>query len=242
MRMIWIIFKRELNRYFTSLIPYIVASSFLFLTGVSFYSDLTFSVTTRPIDPAAIPTFLALALVFFAPMLTMRAVAEEKREGTMELLLTAPVTDTAIVIGKFLAAWTYYTLLLMITLSYQYMLVFFMQQPDLGHANAAYIGIWLYGGAAIAIGIMFSATTENQIVAAFLSSSTLIIFYLGSLVGEVVPNIELANLLRILSFQGHFSTSFAVGIIRLEDLTYFVGVIIFALFISTRAVEAQRIN
>jgi ABC-2 type transport system permease protein len=242
MQMIWIIFKREMSRYFTSLIPYIVASSFLFLTGVTFYSDLTFSVTLRPIRPAAVPDFLALALIFFAPMITMRALAEEKREGTMELLLTAPITDTAIVIGKFLAAWTYYTILLLITLSYQYAMLFFRQQPDLGHASAAYMGIWLYGGAALAIGIMYSATTENQIVAAFLSSSTLIMFYLGSFVGEVIPNIEIANLLRILSFQGHFSTSFAVGIVRLEDLTYFVGVITLALFISTRAVEAQRIN
>ncbi len=242
MHMIWIIFRREMTRYFTSLIPYIVAAAFLFLTGIAFYADLTFSVTTRSITPSAVPTFLALALVFFAPMITMRALAEEKREGTMELLLTAPVTDTAIVLGKFLSAWAYYTILLLITLTYQYALLFFRQQPDLGHAGAAYMGIWLYGGAALAIGILFSATTENQVVAAFLSSSVLIILYLGNIVGEVVPNIELANLLRTLSFQGHYATTFAVGVVRLEDLVYFLGVMIFALYVSTRAVEAQRMR
>ncbi len=241
MSMIWTIYRREMARYFTSLIPYIVAAAFLFLTGISYYSDLTLSVTIRSTDPSAVPNFLSLALVFFAPMITMRALAEEKREGTMELMLTAPVTDTAIVLGKFLSAWTYYTLLLMVTFVYQYALVILRQQPDLGHANAAYLGIWLYGGAALAIGIMFSAMTENQIVAAFLSSSVLIIFYLGTIVGEVVPSIELANVLRVLSFQGHYSTTFAVGVIRLEDIVYFAGVIAFTLFVSTRAIEAQRI-
>jgi len=240
--MIWTIYRREMARYFTSLIPYIVAAAFLFLTGISYYSDLTLSVTLRSTNPSAVPTFLALALVFFAPMITMRALAEEKREGTMELMLTAPVTDTAIVLGKFLSAWTYYTLLLLVTLVYQYVLVFLRQQPDLGHASAAYLGIWLYGGAALAIGIMFSAMTENQIVAAFLSSSVLIIFYLGTIVGEIVPSIELANVLRVLSFQGHYSTTFAVGVIRLEDIVYFAGVIAFTLFISTRAIEAQRMS
>jgi ABC-2 type transport system permease protein len=199
-------------------------------------------VTVRATNPGAVPSFLTLALIFFAPMLTMRSLAEEKREGTLELLLTAPVTDTAIVIGKFASAWAYYSLLLMVTYSYQFALIFAGQQPDLGHAIAAYMGIWLYGGAALGIGIMFSATTENQIVAAFLSSSLLILLYLGNTVGEVVPNISLANLLRELSFQGHFSTSFAIGVIRLEDVVYFVGVTVVALFISTRAIEAQRMG
>lgn len=235
-----IIFRRELSRYFTSFITYLIASAFFVLTGVAFYADLTFSVTTRPTQPEAVPEFLTLALVFFAPMLTMRQLAEEKREGTMELLLTAPITDTAIVLGKFLAAWMYYTLLLMVTFSYQWALVFMGQQPDIGHAIAAYLGIWLYGGAALAIGLMFSATTENQIVATFLSSSVLILFYRASTVGEIVPNVELANLVRELSFQGHFASTFAVGVIRIADIVYFVGVVVIALFICTRAVAAQR--
>lgn len=240
MAAIWTIFRRDIQRYFTSLIHYIVATAFLLLTALTFYADLTFSVTIRAIEPDAVPTFLSLSLVFFAPMITMRAIAEEKREGTMELLLTAPVTDTALVIGKYLSAWTYYTLLLLTSFIYFPILIFAGQQPDLGHAVAAYFGIWLYGGAALAIGVMFSSTTENQIVAAFLSSSTLIVLYLGNLVGEVVPNIELANLLRELSFQGHYATTFAVGVIRLEDIVYFVGVIILMLFVSSRIVEGQR--
>ena len=239
---IWTIFRREMIRNFTSLIPYVVAATFLFLTGLAFYQDLTFSVTVRSTNPQAVPEFLALALIFFAPILTMRALAEEKREGTLELLLTAPVTDTSIVLGKFASAWAYYSLLLAISYSYQFILFGLGQEPDLGHAIAAYMGIWLYGGAALGVGMMFSATTENQIVAAFLSSSVLTLLYLGNIVGEVASNMVAATVLRELSFQGHFAGSFAIGVVRLEDLVYFVGITIVTLFISTRAIEAQRMG
>lgn len=236
---IWTIFRRETLLSFASLIPYLIAAAFLLLTGLTFYADLTFAITNRPSNPAAVPSFLALALIFFAPMLTMRSFSEEKREGTMELLLTAPVTDTAIVIGKFLSAWFYYSLLLAITLIYQIILVN-VSQPDIGHTVAAYVGIWLYGAAALSVGLLFSAATENQIVAAFLSSATLLVFYLGDLVGEVVPNIEAAIVIRALSFQGHFSTSFAIGVVLLEDIVYFASVVTIALFICTRIVESER--
>ena len=239
---VWTIFRREMIRNFTSLIPYVVAAMFLLLTGIAFYQDLTFSVTVRATNPQAVPEFLALALVFFAPILTMRALAEERREGTLELLLTAPVTDTSIVLGKFAAAWAYYTLLLLISYSYQFLLVVLGQGPDLGHAIAAYLGIWLYGGAALGMGIMFSATTENQIVAAFLSSSVLTLLYLGNVVGEIATDVRVANVLRELSFQGHFAGTFAIGVVRLEDIVYFVGVTVVTLFISTRAIEAQRMG
>ncbi|MFZ4815515.1 MAG: ABC transporter permease [Phototrophicaceae bacterium] len=237
---IWIVFRRELARYFNSLIYYWVAAAFLALAGFTFYADLTLSVTLRAVSPQAVPVFLALGLVFFAPILTMRAFAEERREGTMELLLTAPVPDTMIVLGKFLSAWCFLSILLVISYLTLPLLLAFNQRPDLGHGIAAYSGIWLYGGAALAIGMMFSAATENQIVAAFLSSSLLLVFYLGNLVGQVVPNIQLASLIRELSFMGHFEGSFAVGVILLEDMVYFVGVMIFALYICTQFVASQR--
>lgn len=240
MRPINIILWRELQRQATSLISYLIAAAFLLLTAFWFYYDLSISLTNKATAPAAVPQFLTGALVFFAPMMTMRALAEEKREGTLELMLTAPVTDAAIVIGKFLAVWAFYTLLLLITYSYQWMLLAVGQQPDLGHAIAAYVGVWLYGGAALAIGVMFSASTENQIVAAFLSSTTLMLFYLGDFIGLIVPNVALAALLREISFQGHFSTTFGSGVILLHDIVYFSGVIVLALFISTRTIEAQR--
>lgn len=233
------IFRREIGQYFASPIAYLIAFAFLLLTALYFNNDLTISVGNKPVDPAIIPNFLSFGMIFFAPLLTMRLLAEESREGTLELLLTAPIPDAAIVLGKFFSAWAYYTLLLFITLLYQFILLE-ITSPDLGNVIAAYIGIWLYGGAALSVGLMFSATTENQIVAAFLSSATLLFLWLGDLAGQVVASVELANFIRILTLQGHYSPSFAFGFVRLEDVAYFAGLMTIMLFVSIRIVESRR--
>lgn len=235
----WIIFRREVGQYLTSPIAYLIAFGLLLITGLYFNYDLAISATRKPVEPALIPYFLSLVMVFCAPLLTMRMLAEEKREGTLELLLTAPVNDNAIVIGKFLGAWFYYSLLLGLTLTYQLILVQ-ITQPDVSHMISAYIGIWLYGGATLAVGMIFSALTENQIVAAFLSIATLLLLWLGDLAGEVVANLDLARLIRQLTLSGHFTTSFAVGLVRAEDVAYYAGIIVIMLFISIRVVESHR--
>lgn len=241
MRAIWIIFQREVSQYFSSPLAYVMAFGFLLLTGLLFNNDLARSVTVRPVNPSAIPRFLSLLLVFFAPLLTMRLLAEESREGTLELLLTAPVPDYAIVIGKFLSAWAYYTFLLSLTFVYQIiLLIVTVTQQDMLHAFAAYMGIWLYGGATIAVGIVFSALTDNQILAAFLGTASLLLLYMGDLAGQIVTNIDLAIILRNLTLQGHFSTSFAVGLIRLENIFYYAGMMVIMLYITIQLVESRR--
>ncbi len=241
MRGTWIVFSREIGQYFASPVAYLIAFAFLLLTGLIFNNDLAVSVTYKPAEPALIPLFLSFAMVFFAPLLTMRLLAEERREGTLELLLTAPVKDSDIIFGKFLSAWFYYSVLLVITLSYQFVLLLTTQNtPDLGHAMGAYIGIWLYGGATLAVGLVFSSLTENQIIAAFLSWTTLMFLWLGDLAGQVVSNLDLARLLRTLTLPGHFSTSFAVGLVRAEDVAYYAGVIVVMLFVAIRIVESHR--
>ncbi len=239
MQSIGIIFRREVSQYFASPVAYLIAFSVLLLTAVLFNNDLAFSVGTKAADPALVPAFLSFAMVFFAPLLTMRLLAEESREGTLELLLTAPVTDTHIVIGKFLGAWVYYSLLLVLTFMYQIILLT-ITNPDLGHAIAAYLGIWLYGGATLAVGMLFSSLTENQIVAAFLSMAVLVILWLGDLAGQIVASIDLAIVIRNLSLQGHFSTSFAIGVIRVEDVAYLAGMIVIMLFATIQIVQSHR--
>src|SRR5262249_10155127 len=150
-----------------------------------------YAFTTRASDPALIPNFLAFAMVFCAPLLSMRMLAEESREGTLELLLTAPANDSAIVSGRLLSAGLFYTLLLAVTFTYQFSLLT-ITQPDLGHALSAYIGIWLYGGATLAVGLLFSSLTENQIIAAFLSMGVLLFLWFAELVGQIVTNLDLA--------------------------------------------------
>lgn len=233
------IFRREVGQYFAQPTAYLVAFGLLLLTGLYFNADLTFAVTQRMVNPAVIPEFLSFILVFFAPLLTMRLLAEEMREGTLELLLTAPVNDTSIVVGKFLGAWFYFTVLLALTFVYQF-IVMQLTNADLGHSLGAYIGIWLYGGATLAVGLLFSALTENQVVAAFLSMATLLFLWLGDLAGQIVANLDLARLIRELTLGGHFSSSFAVGMVRAEDIAYYAGMIAIMLFITIRVVESKR--
>lgn len=240
MRGTWIVFRREVAQYFTSPFAYFIASAFLFLTGFLFTNDLNVSVGVKAAQPALVPAFLAFALIFFAPLLTMRMLAEEEREGTMELLLTAPVKDSDIVFGKFLGAWFYLSVLLGLSLLYQVILLILDTRPDLSHTASAYIGIWLYGGATMAVGLLFSSLTENQVVAAFLATATLLMLWLGDLAGQIISNIDAARIVRQLTLQGHFSTSFAVGLIRAEDVAFFAGMIVIVLFITVRIVESHR--
>jgi len=239
MRATWIIFRREVSAYFSSPLAYLIAFAFLLMTGILFNNDLARSITVKSVEPSLIPDFLSLLMVLFAPLFTMRLLSEESREGTLELLLTAPVPDYSIVFGKFLSAWFYYSFLLVLTLIYQIILATF-SYPDFVHTTASYLGIWLYGGATLAVGLAFSALTENQIIAAFLSTITLFILWIGDLAGDIVANIELARVIRNLTLQGHYSTSFAVGIIRLEDVIYFAGMMFIMLFITVQFVEARR--
>jgi len=237
----WIVFRREVGQYFASPFAYLITAAVLVLTGVLFNSDLQGSMTVKPAEPALVPLVMSFTMIFFAPLLTMRLFAEERREGTLELLMTAPVTEGSIVFGKFLGAWLYFTLLMLITFGYQFILVN-IAQPDIGHAISAYLGIWLYGGATLAIGVFFSALTENQIVARFLSMITLLLFWLGDQAGDLIANIDLARLIRSLSLQGHFSTSFAAGLVRAEDIAFFAGIIVVLLYMTIRVVEANRVR
>lgn len=234
-----IIFRREVGQYFTSPFAYLIAAAVLLLTGVLFNRDLVVSMTLKAAEPSLVPTVLSFTMIFFAPLLTMRLFAEERREGTLELLLTAPVSDASIVFGKFLGAWFYFTLLLALTFLYQFVLLT-ITQPDLGHTMSAYIGIWLYGGATLAVGLLFSALTENQIIAAFLSMIALMLLWLGDQAGDLIANIEIARVVRTISLQGHYSTSFAAGLLRAEDVAFFAGVMVITLFITIRIVESNR--
>ncbi len=237
----WTIFRREVGQYFSSPFAYVIAAAVLFLTGLLFNRDLLLSMTVKPAEPALVPSVLSFTMVFFAPLLTMRLFAEERREGTLELLMTAPVSDGSIVFGKFLGAWLYFSLIMLVTVGYQFILLS-ITQPDIGHTISAYLGIWLYGGATLAVGMFFSALTENQIVAAFLSMIALMLFWLGDQAGDLIANIDAARVIRSLSLQGHFSTSFAAGLVRAEDIAFFAGMITVLLYMTIRVIEANRVR
>lgn len=248
MRSTVVIARRELAQYFVSPIAYLVAFAILELTGFLFNSDLAQRVGEEPPSGTAVLSAFGFFTVFFAPLLTMRLFAEEAREGTLELMLTMPVRDSDIVLGKFLGAWAYYTLVLALTLVYQVILLSITTfedyqlgpELDIGPVISAYLGIWLFGGATIAVGLLFSAMTENQIVAGFLSIATLFILWLGDFAGLVVQNRPIAEAIRSLSLQAHYSTSFLIGVIRFEDVVFFIGLVVVMLFITTRLIESRR--
>lgn len=239
LRNILTVFRRELTQYLTSPIAYLIAFAVLLMGGFLFNNDLAARNGTAITSSAVILTYYAQFTMFFAPLLTMRLFAEENREGTIELLMTLPVRDSTLVIGKYLGAWAYYTLLLVLTLVYQIALIW-LSPPDIGVAISNYLGLWLMGGAAIAIGMVFSALNENQIVSAFLSLATLLLLWSADQVGLVISNRELATLVRSFSFQTNYVYSFSVGIVRLDSVVFFVGVMSVALFITTQIIESRR--
>ncbi|MBI5957509.1 MAG: ABC transporter permease subunit [Chloroflexi bacterium] len=248
MRNIRIIARRELAQYFTSPVAYLVAFAIMELTAWYFNADLAQRVGQQPPDGADVLKAFGFFMVFCTPLLTMRLFAEEAREGTLELMLTMPVRDGDIVLGKFLGAWCYYSLILALTLVYQAIWLAlttaseYQLRPelDIGPVISAYIGIWLFGGATLAIGMLFSAITENQIVAGFLSMAALLILWAGDLAGLVIPNYDVAQFVRQLSLQAHYSTSFMIGVIRFEDMVFFIGLIVVMVFITTRLIESRR--
>ncbi len=237
---VWAIFKRELVQYFVSPIAYFVAFVILLILGLIFSSDVRYSVNNQlPAEPTNIINVLAFLLVLIAPLLTMRLLAEENREGTIELLLTMPIRDVDIVLGKFLGAWAFFTIVLAITMVYQFILAG-IGRPDQGAAIAAYLGMWLYGGAALAIGLLFSALAENQIVAGILSLAALAVLYWSSFFAQSIANPTLQSALREFSLSAHYYRSFAQGVIRLEDLLFHIFVIAGTLFVTTQLVGSRR--
>ena len=239
MRNIGLVFRREMQNYLTSPITYLIMFAVMLLGGFIFNEDLAARNGTSVTSGVVVLLSFAQWTMLFAPLITMRLLAEENREGTLELLMTLPLKDIQLVLGKFFGAWMYYTMMLAITLVFQIVLIW-LSPPDLGAVFSAYLGLWLMGGAAIAIGMIFSALNENQIVAAFLSMAVLIIFWLADTVGSVINNRELATVVRTFSFQTNFRYTFALGIVRLDNIIFFVGVIIVCLYITTQIIESRR--
>lgn len=243
------VFKRELGLYFRSPIAYGVAFAILFFLGLLFNSYVSQAVSANasgqaqiPADSTYAPGMLTFLTFLIAPLLTMRLVAEESREGTLEVLMTLPMNESQFIIGKFLAAWAYYSVLLLITLVFHAILLT-IGMPDLGAAFGAYLGAWLYGGAVLAVTMIWSAVTEDQIVAAFLGAATVLVLYLADLATSWIAGqfgTSIADFVRELGLQAHYNATLARGIIRAEDILYFVFMIVGALFITTRIVETRR--
>lgn len=232
----WTIARKEFISYFESPIAYIFITVFLVLTQWLFFRG--FFV----INQASMREFFGLVpIVFllFVPAVTMRLWAEEKKLGTLELLLTFPVKDWEVVLGKYLASFCFLAVSVLLTLPLA-ITVIALGHPDIGAMIGGYLGCLLMGGAYLAIGLWISGLTQNQIVAFIITAVICFAFYIigDPMVLSSVPQ-ALVPFFANLSIGSHFE-SIGRGVVDSRDLLYYLSIIGFFLFLNVRSVESRQ--
>jgi ABC-2 type transport system permease protein len=242
MKNILTIATRELKAYFDSLVAYVVLSGTMLGLGLWFFLfqggfwQVDRATMGRMFD--ALPWALSFIII---PLMTMRLLAEEKRAGTIELLITMPVKDSEVILGKYLAALGLFVVLLGATLIYPIAMFKFpwhVGELDWAPLFTAYFGIFLYSAAGIAIGMMFSSLTESQIIAFFFTMATLLLLqFIGGL-AESLPG-NLGDIVSFISTRSRFEP-FARGVIDTRAVIYLVSVAVMGLLVSFRALESRK--
>jgi ABC-2 type transport system permease protein len=252
MRNVLTIARKELKSYFASPIAYLLMAMFTVIFGFFFWNAVGFFVsygmqsqmmgrfTPMDVNEMVIRPLLANVSViglFLIPMISMRLFAEEKRNMTIELLLTSPVRDLEIIIGKWLAAMALYAILLLLS-ALNFAFLFAWGNPDWKPLAAGYLGLLLQAGALLAIGTFISTTTKNQIIAGGVTFGVCLLLW----VFEWVGGYETATWAKVMSYMsviGHFEP-FSKGVIDTKDAIYFVSLMFFGLFLSARSLETLR--
>jgi ABC-2 type transport system permease protein len=227
------ILKKELRSYFLSPAAYIVVTVFLLICGW-FFSTSLFVVNQASMRNVF--TIIPFVFTFFVPAITMRLLSEEKKTGTFELLVTMPVSDLEVILGKYLAALVLLAVAVGLTFTYALTLAA-LGNTDTGETASGYLGLVLLGAGYLAIGILASSLTENQIVAFIISF--LVIFVL-SLIDKVLLFFPaaLASIFEYLSAEYHFN-NIARGVIDTRDLIYYASLVMLGLFFSSRALRRR---
>ncbi|MBI2388864.1 MAG: ABC transporter permease subunit [Deltaproteobacteria bacterium] len=230
-----IVARREFRSNFDSPIGYVVIALSLFGVGLFFFRDY-WTINRASLTPLF--TWLPWAFVFpIIPAVTMRLFAEEKRTGTLELLITMPVRDREVVIGKFLATLGLIGVLLLLTVSYP-ILVGRLGNLDWGPIGVGYFGLLLEASAGIAIGLYFSSLTENQIVAFMLTFIVLLFLFAADYLFASFTGVA-GDLVAFVSFQRRLAP-FGRGLLDLRNVVYFLSVAAFFLMLTTRQLESRK--
>ena len=236
MRRIALICGKEIGTYLSSPMAYIVSAIYIALSGASF---TTYLAQTSYSD-TSIRGFLEtgqLLILLFSALLTMRLISEERKLGTWELLLTAPVREYEIVLGKFFSSLLVLAGMLILTLYFPLLLLIF-GDPDIGPILTSYLGLFLLGSASVAIGIFASSLTPNQIVSAVVAGGILFGLWFLGMVGSLIPE-PLGEILSYFSLSEHFP-GFVRGVVDTRDLVYYLSVTAVFLFLSVRSIETER--
>jgi len=228
------IYAKELKSYFNSPIAYIVIIVFLAIVGWFFVTGL---FANNVASMRSMFDMVPFVFLFFIPAITMRSFSEEKKQGTIELLLTKPVKDIELVIGKFLAALVLTIITLLPTLIYM-IVVLFLGETDKGSIIGGYLGLILMSSVYIGIGIFASSLTENQVVA-FIVSFIIVfaLFMMGKILVQVSPG--LVSAVEFISTDYHF-TNISRGVIDTRNLIYYFSMIFLTIFLTKVSLESRK--
>ena len=253
MRNILALAGKEVRSYFASPIAYIVIGVFALLYGYFYIAILSFfvrqSMQMSQLGPGGgqamnvnqqmlrpLMQNVTILVLFMLPAITMRTYAEEKRSGTIELLLTSPITDFQIVMGKFLGALTLYAVMLAVTLIHV-ALLFIYGRPEWKPLLTSYLGLLLLGGCFISVGMFISTLTKNQVVSFMATFGVFLFLWVITWIGSVIPTLQ--SLVTYLSIIDHYE-DFNKGVIDTTHLIYYISFITFGLFLTAKSVDTER--
>ncbi|MBI4871139.1 MAG: ABC transporter permease subunit [Candidatus Riflebacteria bacterium] len=229
----WYIFKKELKTYFISPIAYVVAGAFLVLSGLIFNALIQYRYAL--LSPAY--GNMGVYLLFIVPFLTMRLLAEEKKRQTMALLFTSPISNTSIVVGKFLACYVFVALMLSVTLIYPWILSKF-GPLDLGPVKSGFAGLVLLAGCYVGVGLFASSVCSEAVIAGVLGVGMILMLYLMEMAKSwfpdwLTPVVEYVSIYRP-------QQDLLQGLLNSKDIVFYVSFMILTVFASIRMLEANR--
>jgi ABC-2 type transport system permease protein len=259
MQSLYAVYRKEMSHYFVSPIAYIIIGLFLILSGyffMAFLGEIIRSAMQQGLEemqygggaqamdvPGLVIRYyfglLGTLFLFLLPMLTMGVYSEERKRGTMELLMTSPITDLQIVLGKFLASISLVAIMLVPSAAYQiFMLSKTEPSPPWRVLLAAYIGLMLLGSSVLAIGSFLSSVTENQLIAAVLTFSAILMLWVIDIGGQNASSF-VGSLLGYLSIIRHYD-DFTRGVIDTSGLIYYGSLIFLGIFLTVRSLDSMR--
>jgi ABC-2 type transport system permease protein len=233
-RNILAIAERELRSYFVSPVAWVVTAVMLAMWGYLFGIIISGS---RTADLRPVLNNFSVTFLLAGPLLTMRLLAEEARSGTLELMLTQPIREVELVLGKYLGSVVFLAFMLLMTLYFPFILNMF-GNPDRGPIIGGYLGVFLQGMAFLAIGLMASSLTQNQIIAAVVTFVTLLMLWLADALSRQIQGIP-GQVAQYISITKRFE-DMPRGVIDTKDVIFFITVVAVCLFVTTQIVSARR--
>lgn len=249
------VFKRELYAFFASPIFYVVGTIFLILSGYFFYNSvayfslISFQAAQNPQMMGQVnlnemvvkPLFddMSIILLLIVPLLTMRLLAEEKKNGTIELLLTYPIRELAVLLGKYLATLFVILVVLAVTVFYMFLLAW-IGKLEWGPVLTGYGGLVLLAASFVSLGFFASALTQNQVIAAVIGFGALLMFWIIGWIGSVSGPI-VGQVVQYLSLMEHLDP-FSKGVLDTRDLIYYLNFSVFFIFLTLRYLDSQKIR